>query len=199
MPIMCWGWHRRGEKSNALLETGHRHLSRDIKQFINWCENSHTCTNTHTLSHLSTNTHSNVVGIPWTRCLLTHYLGSKSQRLEGDGTRRVIICRGKLQPSVKIVLQQTWQNRGLIRFTKRKDLFSRHHHVRVFEILWVLFFKSKLEGNESELQLWSKPQGIEGIHMTTAHFHTITATVMGIIGWIGPLISPMHPLFHPKN
>lgn len=41
---------------------------------------------------------------------------------------------------------------------------------------------SKLEGNESKLQLGSRPGGIEGIHMTGAHFHTITATFMAVIG-----------------
>lgn len=41
---------------------------------------------------------------------------------------------------------------------------------------------SKLEGNESKLQLGSRPGGIGGIHMTGAHFHTITATVMAVIG-----------------
>lgn len=129
-----------GKNNNAPKETGHRHLSRHIKQFINWCENTHTYKTTHTLSHLHANTHTNVMGIPWTPCLLTHYLGSKRQRLEGEMTTGVIICRGKLQLSVMFVLWQTWQNGGFIRFTKRKDLFSRHHHVRVFEILRVLLF-----------------------------------------------------------
>lgn len=69
----------------------------------------------------------------------------------------------------------------------------------LFEILRVLFFfKSKLGGNESQLHLWSKPGDIKGIHMTTVHFHTITATVMAVIGWIGPLISLMHPLSPTK-
>ena len=59
--------------------------------------------------------------------------------------------------------------------------------------------KSKLEGNELKLQLGSRPGGIEGIHMTGAHFHTITATVMAVIGWIGPLISFLQPLFTPQT
>lgn len=51
------------------------------------------------------------------------------------------------------VLWQTWQNRGLIRFTKRKDLSPRHHHVRVFEILRVLFFFNQSWEEMNELQL----------------------------------------------
>lgn len=66
--------------------------------------------------------------------------------MEGDRAGGVIICRGKLQPSVMFVLRRTWQNGGLIRFNekekkkKQADPFPRHHHVRLFEILRVLFF-----------------------------------------------------------
>ena len=133
---------------------------------------------------------------------LTHYLGSKSQRLEGERTRGVIICRGKLQLSVMFVLWQTWQNGG----EKKIHLFHKTEGSLLSSLscerLWnpqstslFFFFKSKLGGNESELQLWSKPGGIKGIHMTTVHFQTITATVMAVIGWIGPLISLMHHVF----
>lgn len=87
------------------------------------------CKHTYTLSHLGSNTHTNVMGIPRTCCLLTHYLGSKRQRLEEEGTTGVIICRGKLQPSVMFVL---WQNRGFIHFTKWKDLLPPHHHVSLW-------------------------------------------------------------------
>lgn len=111
------------------LETGHRHLSKPIKQFINWCENTHghkhsqrhMCKHTHTLSHLCVNTHTDVMGIPWTHCLLTHYLGSKRQQLGGEKTRRAIICWEKLHAGVMFVL---WQNGGLVHFTKLRDLSS---------------------------------------------------------------------------
>lgn len=151
---------------------------------------------------LSTNTHANIVAIPRACCLLAHYPGSKQQRLEADRTGGVIICGGKLHPGIMFVHWWSWQNGGLIHFKKWRNLFPWHHYVRYFVTLTHGEKKkkdSKLEGNELKLQLGSRPGGIEGIHMTGAHFHTITATVMAVIGWIGPLISYLQPLFTPQT
>lgn len=162
------------------------------------------CKRMHTLSHLNVNTHTDVQGTPWRHCLLTCYLGSKRQQLKGEKFGRAIICWGKkLQPSVVFVLRQTWQKKRFPPFHKNEGifLFLSHHHVRdslKYSEYFFFFFKSKLGGNESQLHLWSKPGDIKGIHMTTVHFHTITATVMAVIGWIGPLISLMHPLSPTK-
>lgn len=94
------------------------------------------------------------------------------------------------------------RKRGFHHFTKTKGYFFFFLTI-MWGTLWntqstFFFFKSKLGGNESQLHLWSKPGDIKGIHMTTVHFHTITATVMAVIGWIGPLISLMHPLSPTK-
>lgn len=52
---------------------------------------------------------------------------------------RFLFVEDKWRPSFMFVL---WQNRGLFCFPRKKwtNLSSHHHHVRVFEILWVLFF-----------------------------------------------------------
>lgn len=143
-PTLSYHWSRqkKKKKSSAPPETGHRHLSEHIKQFVNWCENPHTNfeamhvqtqTRMRTLSHLNVNTHTDVKGTPWRHCLLTCYLGSKRQQLEGEKSGRAIICWGKkLQPSVVFVLRQTWQKKRFPQFHKNEGifLFPSHHHVR---------------------------------------------------------------------
>lgn len=76
---------------------------------------------------------------------------------EPVGVEESLFDEENCRPVLCLSHRQTWQNGGFIRFTKGKDLFSRYDHVRVFEILRVLFFffffKSRPGGNELELQL----------------------------------------------